>query len=91
MAVGDLNRDGNPDLVTANSLPSFNVSVLLGDGSGGFGPAVNASAATIAEPAKTLAAVARLLHHSTIREMNVESYRRRAAQSGGAPAAGKTR
>ena len=40
------------------------------------------------EPAMTLAAVDRLVHHSTILEMNVESYRRRAAQSGGAPAAG---
>jgi DNA replication protein DnaC len=43
------------------------------------------------EPAMTLAAVDRLVHHSTILEMNVESYRRRAAQTGGAPAAGKTR
>ena len=33
------------------------------------------------EPAMTLAAVDRLVHHSTILEMNVESYRRRAAQS----------
>ena len=43
------------------------------------------------EPAMTLAAVDRLVHHSTILEMYVESYRRRAAQTGGAPAAGKTR
>jgi len=43
------------------------------------------------EPAMTLAAVDRLVHHSTILEMNVESYRRRAAQTGGPPAAGKTR
>jgi DNA replication protein DnaC len=33
------------------------------------------------EPAMTLAAVDRLVHHSTILEMNVESYRRRAAQT----------
>lgn len=33
------------------------------------------------EPAMTLAAVDRLVHHSTILEMNVESYRRRAAQA----------
>jgi DNA replication protein DnaC len=33
------------------------------------------------EPAMTLAAVDRLVHHSTILEMNVESYRRRTAQS----------
>jgi DNA replication protein DnaC len=32
------------------------------------------------EPAMMLAAVDRLVHHSTILEMNVESYRRRAAQ-----------
>jgi DNA replication protein DnaC len=43
------------------------------------------------EPAMTLAAVDRLVHHSTILEMNVESYRRRAAQNGWAPAAGKSR
>lgn len=33
------------------------------------------------EPAMTLAAVDRLVHHSTILEMNVESYRRRSAQA----------
>jgi len=43
------------------------------------------------EPALTLAAVDRLVHHSTILEMNVESYRRRAAQQGLAPAARKKR
>ena len=43
------------------------------------------------EPAMTLAAVDRLVHHSTILEMNVESYRRRAAQQGLAPAARKKR
>ena len=43
------------------------------------------------EPAMTLAAVDRLVHHSTILEMNVESYRRRAAQQGLAPAAPKAR
>src|SRR5262249_48787736 len=36
LAVGDLNRDGKPDLVTAN-IVSNDVSVLLGDGAGGFG------------------------------------------------------
>lgn len=34
-----------------------------------------------AEPAMTLAAVDRLVHHATILEMNVQSYRRRAAQT----------
>jgi DNA replication protein DnaC len=43
------------------------------------------------EPAMTLAAVDRLVHHSTILEMNVESYRRRTAQEGGAPAPRKSR
>jgi IstB-like ATP binding protein/Integrase core domain len=38
------------------------------------------------EPAMTLAAVDRLVHHSTILEMNVESYRRRAAQTIARPA-----
>jgi DNA replication protein DnaC len=33
------------------------------------------------EPAMTLAAVDRLVHHATILEMNVESYRRRTAQA----------
>ena len=43
------------------------------------------------EPAMTLAAVDRLVHHSTILEMNVESYRRRAAQTGKTKPAKKTR
>jgi len=38
------------------------------------------------EVAMTLAAVDRLVHHSTIFELNVESYRRRAAVPGRAPA-----
>ena len=38
------------------------------------------------EVAMTLAAVDRLVHHSTIFELNVESYRRRAASPGHAPA-----
>ncbi len=33
------------------------------------------------EPAMTLAAVDRLVHHATILEMNVESYRRRSANA----------
>jgi DNA replication protein DnaC len=41
------------------------------------------------EPAMTVAAVDRLVHHSTILEMNVESYRRRAAQAA-APGKPKT-
>ena len=38
------------------------------------------------DAAMTVAAVDRLVHHSTILEMNVESYRRRAAQAEQAPA-----
>ena len=38
-----------------------------------------------AEPAMTLATVDRLVHHATIFEMNVESFRRRVAQKGLAP------
>ena len=34
VAIGDLNGDGKPDIVTANS--GSNVSILLGDGLGGF-------------------------------------------------------
>ena len=35
MAVGDFNLDGKPDLATANA-GSDNVTILLGDGMGGF-------------------------------------------------------
>ncbi|MCU0924373.1 MAG: IS21-like element helper ATPase IstB [Burkholderiaceae bacterium] len=38
------------------------------------------------EPAMTLAAVDRLVHHATILEMNVQSYRRRSAQATQPPA-----
>jgi hypothetical protein len=40
VAVRDFNLDGKPDLVTANNA-SNNVSVLLGDGTGGFGAATD--------------------------------------------------
>src|SRR5205823_7999696 len=40
VAVGDLNRDGNPDLATANE-STCTVSILLGNSTGGFGPATN--------------------------------------------------
>ena len=38
IAVGDFNGDGKPDLAVANNL-SNNVTVLLGNGTGGFSPA----------------------------------------------------
>jgi len=38
LAVGDVNGDGHPDVVTPN-VGSNNVTVLLGDGRGGFRPA----------------------------------------------------
>ncbi|HNG30477.1 MAG TPA: FG-GAP-like repeat-containing protein, partial [Blastocatellia bacterium] len=40
IAVGDFNRDGKPDLATANP-NSTNISVLLGNGAGSFGAANN--------------------------------------------------
>lgn len=43
------------------------------------------------EPAMTVAAIDRLVHHATILEMSVESYRRRAAEPGHAPARRKTK
>ena len=36
VAIGDLDADGTPDLATANNFGD-SVSVLLGDGAGGFG------------------------------------------------------
>ncbi len=40
VAVGDFNGDGNPDLAVAN-FGDNNVSILLGNGAGGFGAATN--------------------------------------------------
>ena len=38
VVVGDFNSDGKQDLAAVNNI-SFNVTVLMGDGSGGFSPA----------------------------------------------------
>ena len=40
IASGDFNGDGRPDVAVPNNV-SHNVSVLLGDGAGGFGPPMN--------------------------------------------------
>jgi len=45
VALADLSADGKPDLVTAN-IASNTVSVLLGDGAGGFGPKTDLAALT---------------------------------------------
>ena len=42
-AVGDLNRDGRPDIAVAN-LYSNTVSMLLGDGTGTFAPRLDCAA-----------------------------------------------
>jgi hypothetical protein len=47
--VGDLNGDGNADLVTADQ-GSADVSVLLGDGHGGFSPAIGSPVTTPGNP-----------------------------------------
>jgi outer membrane protein assembly factor BamB len=41
VAVGDFNRDGKPDVATANSAVADTISVLLGTGSGGLGMATS--------------------------------------------------
>jgi hypothetical protein len=48
-AIGDVNRDGNLDIVTPN-VGSNNVTVLLGDGRGGFKAAANSPYAVASRP-----------------------------------------
>jgi len=48
-AIGDVNRDGNLDIVTPN-VGSNNVTVLLGDGRGGFRAAANSPHAVANRP-----------------------------------------
>ena len=45
IAVADMNHDGNPDLVIANT-ETPNITVLLGDGKGGFKPSPHSPFAT---------------------------------------------
>ena len=40
VAVADLNGDGKPDLIVTNTVSTFGLSVLLGNGDGSFKPAV---------------------------------------------------
>lgn len=48
-AVGDVNGDGNPDIATPN-VGGNNVTVLLGDGRGGFKPAADSPHGVAARP-----------------------------------------
>lgn len=48
-ATGDVNGDGNPDIVTPN-VRGDSMSVLLGDGRGGFAPAAGSPVRTPARP-----------------------------------------
>ena len=45
ITTGDLNKDGKPDLLVANR-SAAKISLLVGDGSGGFAPAVSPSVGT---------------------------------------------
>ena len=51
LAVGDVNGDGQPDIVTPNSKPGDRtLTVLLGDGKGGFKPAADSPVAAAGNP-----------------------------------------
>jgi uncharacterized repeat protein (TIGR01451 family) len=56
VATGDLNDDGNPDVVVTN-INSNTVSVLLGDGQGGLGSATTYSVGTSLDLAPTSVAI----------------------------------
>jgi uncharacterized repeat protein (TIGR01451 family) len=55
LAVGDFNRDGFPDLALVNELGN-NVTILLGDGSGGFAQAAGSPFAVGGQPTALVAA-----------------------------------
>jgi hypothetical protein len=49
IAVADMNSDGNPDLVIANTGTAY-LSILLGNGKGGFVPSPHSPFATVSYP-----------------------------------------
>ncbi|HEV2491141.1 MAG TPA: VCBS repeat-containing protein [Candidatus Acidoferrales bacterium] len=49
IVVADMNADGNPDLIIANTGTPF-ITILLGDGRGGFTPAPHSPFATTVRP-----------------------------------------
>jgi hypothetical protein len=49
IAVGDLNGDGNPDLIIANTQTPY-IAILLGNGKGGFTPSPHSPFATTSRP-----------------------------------------
>jgi hypothetical protein len=49
IAIGDMNGDGNPDLIIANTQTPY-ITILLGDGKGGFSPAPHSPFATTSRP-----------------------------------------
>lgn len=61
VALADVNRDGHPDVITANNA-SDDVSVLAGDGAGGFQPAAAFSPFDVGGSGPTAVAVADLNH-----------------------------
>jgi hypothetical protein len=49
IAVGDMNGDGKPDLIIANTQTPY-ITILLGDGKGGFAPSPHSPFATTSNP-----------------------------------------
>ena len=62
IAVGDMNGDGNPDLVIANTGTPY-ITILLGNGRGGFAPAPHSPFATESNPHVHGVAAADFLGH----------------------------